>query len=198
MRRTTVRISVTQDGLLPEEVTVLGTIFIPAIQKQILRSVGFEAIDKGAGTFTGVMPVKITTNKKLQEIEFEVGALSDFRKKVVHFVNDVSLREFDTIEPKNTEASTKEKESKQKKNKTEKDKKTKAPRKPRTSIRLKKASSKTSSKKTVRGRPAAKKTQPKKKATIKKVKIAKTSPIKKATKKKVSAKSKNTKKRSKK
>ena len=198
MRRTTVRISVTQDGLLPEEVTVLGTIFIPAIQKQILRSVGFEAIDKGAGTFTGVMPVKITTNKKLQEIEFEVGALSDFRKKVVHFVNDVSLREFDTIEPKNKEASTKEKESKQKKSKTEKDKKTKAPRKPRTSIRLKKASSKTSSKKTVRGRPVAKKTQPKKKATIKKVKIAKTSPIKKATKKKVSAKSKNTKKRSKK
>ena len=74
MRRTTVRISVTQDGLLPEEVTVLGTIFLPAIQKQILRSVGFESIDKGAGTFTGVMPVKITTNKKLQEIEFEVGA----------------------------------------------------------------------------------------------------------------------------
>ena len=42
-------------------------------------------------------------------------------------------------------------------------------------------SSKTSSKKTVRGRPVAKKTQPKKKATIKKVKIAKTSRIKKAT-----------------
>jgi len=187
MRRTTVRISVTQDGLLPEEVTVLGTIFLPTIQKQILKSVGFESIDKGAGTFTGVMPVKITTNKKLQEIEFEVGALSDFRKKVVHFVNDVSLREFDTIEPKNKEASTKEKESKQKKSKTEKDKKTKTSRKPRTSIRLKKASNKTSSKKTVRERPA-----------IKKVKIAKTSPIKKATKKKVSAKSKNTKKRSKK
>ena len=45
MRETTVKISVTQDGLLPEEVTLLGKIFLPAIQKQILRSCGFEKID---------------------------------------------------------------------------------------------------------------------------------------------------------
>ncbi len=198
MRRTTVRISVTQDGLRPEEITVLGTIFLPAIQKQILRSVGFEQIDKGAGTFTGVMPVKITTNKKTQEIEFEVGALSDFRKKVVNFVNDVSLREFDTIEPKTKEVSTKEKESKQKKSKDKKDEKTKTSRKPRTSIRLQKASTKTSSKKTVRGRPAAKKTQSKKKAQTKKVKIAKPSSTRKTTREKSGAKSKNIKKRSRK
>ena len=199
MKRTTVKISVTQDGLLPEEVTVLGTIFLPSIQKRILRSVGFEQIDKGAGTFAGVMPVKITTNKKTQEIEFEVGSLSDFRKKVVNFVNDVSLREFDTIEPKTKEVSTKEKESKQKKSKDKKDEKTKTSRKPRTSIRLQKASrTKTSSKKTVRGRPAAKKTQSKKKAQIKKVKIAKPSSTRKTTRKKSGAKSKNIKKRSRK
>ena len=36
MKKTTIKISVTQDGLLPEEVTLLGKIFIPPIQKQIL------------------------------------------------------------------------------------------------------------------------------------------------------------------
>ena len=45
MKQTTIKISVTQDGLLPEEVTLLGKIFIPPIQKQILKSTGFEKID---------------------------------------------------------------------------------------------------------------------------------------------------------
>ena len=80
MRETTVKISVTQDGLLPEEVTLLGKIFFHLIQKQILRSCGFEKIDDS--TFAGVVPIKVTTNAKMQEIEFEVGAIPDFRKKV--------------------------------------------------------------------------------------------------------------------
>ena len=46
MKETTVKISVTEDGLLPEEVTVLGPLFLPAIQKQILKSCGFEKIDE--------------------------------------------------------------------------------------------------------------------------------------------------------
>ncbi len=54
MKETTVKISVTQDGLLPDEITVLGTIFLPSIQKQLLKSVGFEKIDRG--TFAGVIP----------------------------------------------------------------------------------------------------------------------------------------------
>ena len=66
MRETTVKISVTQDGLLPEEVTLLGKIFLPAIQKQILKSTGFEKIDDS--TCAGVVPIKITTNPKIQEI----------------------------------------------------------------------------------------------------------------------------------
>ena len=74
MKETTVKISVTQDGLLPEEVTVLGTIFLPAIQKQILKSCGFEKIDDA--TYAGVMPIKVTTNQKTQIIEFEVCELT--------------------------------------------------------------------------------------------------------------------------
>ena len=159
MRETTVKISVTQDGLLPEEVTLLGKIFLPAIQKQILKSTGFEKIDDS--TFAGVVPIKITTNSKIQEIEFEVGAIPDFRKKVVEFVNQVSLLEFVKEEPviedekplkKTKSASSNEKKLKAKSKKIK-------PKKKSTDIK------KLSAKKTT-----AKKVSAKKKPVIKKVK----------------------------
>ena len=159
MRETTVKISVTQDGLLPEEVTLLGKIFLPAIQKQILKSTGFEKIDDS--TFAGVVPIKITTNPKIQEIEFEVGAIPDFRKKVVEFVNQVSLLEFVNEEPVIEE----EKPLKKTKSASSKEKKLKAkskkpiPKKKSTDIK------KLSAKKTT-----AKKVSAKKKPVIKKVK----------------------------
>ena len=158
-RETTVKISVTQDGLLPEEVTLLGKIFLPAIQKQILKSTGFEKIDDS--TFAGVVPIKITTNSKIQEIEFEVGAIPDFRKKVVEFVNQVSLLEFVKEEPviedekplkKTKSASSNEKKLKAKSKKIK-------PKKKSTDIK------KLSPKKTT-----AKKVSAKKKPVIKKVK----------------------------
>jgi len=120
MKETTVKISVTQDGLLPDEVTVLGTIFLPSIQKQLLKSVGFEKIDRG--TFAGVMPVKIVMNQKTQVIEFEVGALSDLRKKVIKFINDVSVREFEDIKVEIEEESTKGKVGKSKQRQTKENK----------------------------------------------------------------------------
>ena len=133
MRETTVKISVTQDGLLPEEVTLLGQIFLPAIQKQILKSTGFEKIDDS--TFAGVVPIKITTNSKIQEIEFEVGAIPDFRKKVVEFVNQVSLLEFVKEEP------VKEEEKPLKKSKSDPSNKKKV------NTKSKKSSKKTAAKK---------------------------------------------------
>ena len=169
MRETTVKISVTQDGLLPEEVTLLGKIFLPAIQKQILKSTGFEKIDDS--TFAGVVPIKITTNPKIQEIEFEVGAIPDFRKKVVEFVNQVSLLEFVKEEPvkedekslkKTKSASSNEKKLKAKSKKAKSKKvisKKATPKKKSTDIK------KLSAKKTT-----AKKVSAKKKPVIKKVK----------------------------
>ena len=178
MKETTVKISVTQDGLLPEEVTVLGTIFLPVIQKQILKSIGFEKIDDAV--FAGVMPVKITTNQKTQIIEFEVGAVSDFRKKVVSFVNQASLLEFVIPEPPVVEEPKPKKTAKSKSAKktkeTAKGKKTAA--KP-----AKKAAAKKVVKKTTKASAV------KKKAIAKK---GKKSPVK------AKAKKTNTKKRSKK
>jgi hypothetical protein len=171
MKQTTIKISVTQDGLLPEEVTLLGKIYIPLIQKQILRSTGFEKIDDS--TYAGVMPVKIIANAKVQEIEFEIGAIPDFRKKVVEFVNVVSLQDF--IEPQpEPEPEPKKKSSKSKKDKVEK----KVGRKVLATSPLKSKAKKVSDKKLAAKQAAAKKAAAKKAASKK-------SPAKKIAAKKV-------------
>ena len=162
MRETTVKISVTQDGLLPEEVTLLGKIFLPVIQKQILRSCGFEKIDDS--TFAGVVPIKVTTNAKMQEIEFEVGAIPDFRKKVVEFINEVSLLEFEEPEPvKEPEVEEKKTRTKKKAKSDTKSKVKKDAAKPA----AKKAVAKPATKKSAAKKPVAKKSTTKKPVTKK-------------------------------
>ncbi len=179
MRETTVKISVTQDGLLPEEVTLLGKIFLPIIQKQILKSTGFEKIDDS--TFAGVVPIKITTNAKVQEIEFEVGAIPDFRKKVVEFVNEVSIQEFIKEDPLPIEEDKPEKKTKVKaKNSKDKDKKS---AKKTVKAKTKKVKKPASSKKTLTTKKSTKKDVAKKSTSAKK-----------ATRKKVMTKSKGSKK----
>ena len=162
MRETTVKISVTQDGLLPEEVTLLGKIFLPVIQKQILRSCGFEKIDDS--TFAGVVPIKVTANAKMQEIEFEVGAIPDFRKKVVEFINEVSLLEFEEPEPvKEPEVEEKKTRTKKKAKSDTKSKVKKDAAKPA----AKKAVTKPATKKSAAKNPVAKKSTTKKPVTKK-------------------------------
>ena len=187
MKKTTIKISVTQDGLLPEEVTLLGKIFIPPIQKQILRSTGFEKIDDS--TYAGVMPVKIIANAKVQEIEFEIGAIPDFRKKVVEFVNVVSLQDFIEPEPEPV-VEPKKKLSKFKKEKEEKKEAAKAKAKAKKIVGtspLKSKAKKAATKKAVAKANIAKKAAVKataKKATAKKA-TAKKATAKKAAPKKV-------------
>jgi len=184
MKKTTIKISVTQDGLLPEEVTLLGKIFIPPIQKQILRSTGFEKIDDS--TYAGVMPVKIIANAKVQEIEFEIGAIPDFRKKVVEFVNVVSLQDFIEPEPEPV-AEPKKKLSKSKKEKEEKKEAAKAKAKAKKIVGtspLKSKAKKAATKKAVAKANIAKKAAAKKSLTKKVVKKAAV----KALAKKVTAK----------
>ena len=184
MKKTTIKISVTQDGLLPEEVTLLGKIFIPPIQKQILRSTGFEKIDDS--TYAGVMPVKIIANAKVQEIEFEIGAIPDFRKKVVEFVNVVSLQDFIEPEPEPV-VEPKKKLSKSKKEKEEKKEAAKAKAKAKKIVGtspLKSKAKKAATKKAVAKANIAKKAAAKKSLTKKVVKKAAV----KALAKKVTAK----------
>ena len=185
MRETTVKISVTQDGLLPEEVTLLGKIFLPAIQKQILRSCGFEKIDDS--TFAGVVPIKVTANAKMQEIEFEVGAIPDFRKKVVEFINEVSLLEFEEPEPVKEEPEVEPKKTRTKK-KSKSDTKSKVKK-----TAAKPATKKAATKKPVTKKSATKKTVAKKPVT-KKSATKKTVAKKPVTKKSTAVKAKRAKK----
>ncbi len=193
MKQTTIKISVTQDGLLPEEVTLLGKIFIPAIQKQILRSTGFERIDDS--TYAGVMPVKIIANAKVQEIEFEIGAIPDFRKKVVEFVNVVSLQDFIEPEPEPV-VETKKKSTKSKKEKDQKKESVKPKKKVVGTSPLKSKAKKVSAKKALAKKSTAKKALAKK-STAKKA-VAKKSTAKKTIPKKVAQKKVASKKSSKK
>ena len=190
MKQTTIKISVTQDGLLPEEVTLLGKIFIPPIQKQILRSTGFEKIDDS--TYAGVMPVKIIANAKVQEIEFEIGAIPDFRKKVVEFVNVVSLQDFIEPEPEPV-VETKKKSTKSKKEKNQKKEAVKPKKKVVGTSPLKSKAKKASAKKAAAKKSTAKKAVAKKstgkKAVAKKSTAKKTIPKKVAQKKVASKKS---------
>ena len=185
MKQTTIKISVTQDGLLPEEVTLLGKIFIPAIQKQILKSTGFEKIDDS--TYAGVMPVKIIANAKVQEIEFEIGAIPDFRKKVVEFVNVVSLQDFIEPEPEPV-VETKKKSTKSKKEKDQKKESVKPKKKVVGTSPLKSKAKKVSAKKALAKKSTAKKSTAKK-AVAKKSTAKKTIPKKVAQKKVASKKS---------
>ena len=189
MKKTTIKISVTQDGLLPEEVTLLGKIFIPPIQKQILRSTGFEKIDDS--TYAGVMPVKIIANAKVQEIEFEIGAIPDFRKKVVEFVNVVSLQDFIEPEPEPV-VEPKKKLSKSKKEKEEKKEAAKAKAKAKKIVGtspLKSKAKKAATKKAAAKANIAKKAAAKKSLTKKVVKKATVkASAKKATPKKTAPK----------
>ena len=193
MKQTTIKISVTQDGLLPEEVTLLGKIFIPAIQKQILKSTGFEKIDDS--TYAGVMPVKIIANAKVQEIEFEIGAIPDFRKKVVEFVNVVSLQDFIEPEPEPV-LETKKKSTKSKKVKDQKKESAKPKKKVVGTSPLKSKAKKVSAKKALAKKSTAKKALAKK-STAKKA-VAKKSTAKKTIPKKVAQKKVASKKSSKK
>ena len=190
MKQTTIKISVTQDGLLPEEVTLLGKIFIPPIQKQILKSTGFEKIDDS--TYAGVMPVKIIANAKVQEIEFEIGAIPDFRKKVVEFVNVVSLQDFIEPEPEPV-VETKKKSTKSKKEKNQKKEAVKPKKKVVGTSPLKSKAKKASAKKAAAKKTTAKKAVAKKstgkKAVAKKSTAKKTIPKKVAQKKVASKKS---------
>ena len=202
MKETTIKISVTQDGLLPEEVTLLGKIFIPAIQKQILRSCGFEQIDASTSTYAGVIPMKITANSKMQEVEFEIGAIPDFRKKVVEFVKLTSLQDFVEPEIKEIEEPKKKTKKTKKEEREEKNSAKEKKKKPLSASPLKsRAKSKVEAKKVAKKKVVTKLAKPKKATKAKKVekpkKVAKKVTKKVAKQTKVSLKKKEVKSKSK-
>lgn len=89
MKATRLKISVSQDGLLPEETTEVATIPLPVLPKKLLKALGFERVD--SSTYVGVLPVFINVGDKEQEIEIELGVtLPEMRKKIIEIVKTPS------------------------------------------------------------------------------------------------------------
>ncbi|GJM15633.1 MAG: hypothetical protein DHS20C13_09600 [Thermodesulfobacteriota bacterium] len=85
MKSTLLKISVSQDGLLPQETAEIATLEFPTLPKKLLNALGFERVD--SKTYVGVLPVFINLGEKEQEIEIELGVtLPEMRKKIIDIV----------------------------------------------------------------------------------------------------------------
>ncbi len=157
MKSTKIKISVSQDGLLPQESIEVSTIDFPSLPKKLLRALGFEKVDNT--TFVGVMPVFVNLGDKDQEIEVELGvSMPEMREKILELFQRTLSDPNAVTEP----------ETKPKAKKTRKTTK-------KSAAKTQKATKSTSSTKATKASP--KKASPKKKAT-------KTATSKKTTSKK--------------
>jgi len=85
MKPTRLKISVSQDGLLPQETAEIATLEFPTLPKKLLKALSFERVD--SNTYVGVLPVFINLGEKEQEIEIELGVtLPEMRKKIIEIV----------------------------------------------------------------------------------------------------------------
>ena len=85
MKATRIKVSVSQDGLLPQETADIVNIQFPVLPKRLLKALGFERVDNT--TFVGVLPVFVNLGEKEQEIELELGvSLPEMRKKVLEIL----------------------------------------------------------------------------------------------------------------
>ena len=141
MKSTRLKISVSQDGLLPQETAEIATLEFPTLPKKLLKALGFERVD--AKTYVGVLPVFINLGEKEQEIEIELGVtLPEMRKKIIEIVKTPArliavAQESKAAEPKpkkkaeaKTAAKTTEKAAAEPKPKA------KAPAKPKTAANI--------------------------------------------------------------
>ena len=68
MKATKIKVSVSQDGLLPQETAELAVLEFPVFQKKLLKALGFERVD--SATFVGVLPVFVHLSDKHQKKEY--------------------------------------------------------------------------------------------------------------------------------
>jgi hypothetical protein len=89
MKSTRLKISVSQDGLLPEETAEVATLQFPILPKKLLKALGFERVD--TTTYVGVLPVFVNIGDREQEIVVELGVtVPEMRKKVIEVVKTPS------------------------------------------------------------------------------------------------------------
>lgn len=171
MKSTRIKVSVSQDGLLPQESVDVATIDFPFIPKKLLRALGFERVDNS--TFVGVMPVFVNLDEKDQEIEIELGvSMPEMRKKVLEmFQPVVSENTQEEPEPEQKPKKTAKRTNKTTGSTSTGKKKTKsASKKSTTKSSTSKSSGSTKSKKSTSGKKPATKKSTSKRTTSKNTK----------------------------
>jgi hypothetical protein len=123
MKSTRLKISVSQDGLLPQETAEIATLEFPTLPKKLLKALGFERVD--SKTYVGVLPVFINLGDKEQEIEIELGVtLPEMRKRVIDIVKTPARLIAVAEEPKQTASTSRKKKANTSKSTTSKKKTT--------------------------------------------------------------------------
>lgn len=120
MKSTRLKISVSQDGLLPQETAEVATLAFPVLPKKLLKALGFERVD--STTYVGVLPIFVNLGEKEQEIEIELGVtLPEMRRKIIDIVKSPAKLLYLEKEPKPSKPSSRGRKVLQgKKNKSQK------------------------------------------------------------------------------
>lgn len=119
MKPTRLKISISQDGLLPQETADITTLDFPSIPKKLLKALGFERVD--SNTFVGVLPVFVNLLDKDQEIEFELGVNQpEMRKKALEIIQykNPEILEKKQAKPEEEQVAKKSKRGRKPKSKT--------------------------------------------------------------------------------
>ena len=96
MKETRIKVSVSQDGLLPQETADVASVQFPNLPKKLLKALGFERVD--SSTFVGVLPVFVNLGDKEQQIEIELGvSLPEMRKKVMEILKGPSGQKIEEV-----------------------------------------------------------------------------------------------------
>lgn len=105
MKSTRLKISVSQDGLLPQETAEVATLSFPVLPKKLLKALGFERVD--STTYVGVLPIFVNLGEKEQEIEIELGVtLPEMRRKIIDIVKSPAKLLYLEKEPKPSKPSS--------------------------------------------------------------------------------------------
>ncbi|QMU56440.1 MAG: hypothetical protein GKS04_04695 [Candidatus Mycalebacterium zealandia] len=86
MKPTLIKMSISQDGLLPQQSIELGEALLQNFPKKLMSALDFERVDSSGKktTFIGIMPVFVVIGEKTQEIQIELTvAHPELRDKVI-------------------------------------------------------------------------------------------------------------------
>jgi len=117
MKPTLIKVSISHDGLLPQQSIKLGETVLQNFPKKLITALDFEKVDddKKKTTFVGILPVFVVIGEKTQEIDMELTvAHPELRSKVVDIFTSTPPPGYKSVaKPKAEVKNSADKQSKQ-------------------------------------------------------------------------------------